>query len=236
MPKLRRSYRKVYGGRYKKARRTALPVSQLMASSTCKKIAHEIPFSTFSGSLLQDLHLSAISQGTSVNQRERQMINIKGIKLTEFSQVISTNVQGAWARTLVVRSKYSASEEGTTELETDLFRGTNQRAINYQGTKGGSHKCFFPINTDKWEVFYDKTVYLNSGTQPQPDTRMSKDIWIPVNRRINYDGTASTNVQGGLYLIFFHDSPAYSGTVVDTDTTHSISRRLDAIVYYHDVL
>lgn len=164
-----------------------------------------------------------IGRGDQINQRQRDMINLRGIKM-EWN-VISLSTAYTVLNWCVIAPKVSAgsgSANPNNSLATsELWRGyQNLRAINPNAaTWSGMDRVNAQINTDMFTVFKRGKIQLNPGrktvdrysgeisnrvTPPiDPDQEVfhtekgacfrQKKVWLPIRRQIRFDPTIDNN-------------------------------------------
>ncbi len=132
-------------------------------------------------------HLSGIAQGDTVSSREGNSILAKSLlfrgHLARHASASTTIV-----RFLIVRDNQQIAD--TTPGMTDVLDPTVSTLI------------FAPlndVNVGRFTVLHDQTIRLDDAT----GTLKTFDIYIPMNKHIRYNSTASTDIQrNGLYAMW----------------------------------
>jgi len=141
-----------------------------------------------------------------INQRNRDIIHLKGIKLC--LNCVSASDQPLYFNVAVVVPKFDQSN--ATIPVTDFFRGNaNGRGTNFSTTLSALELNTLPINSDKYHVLYHRRMTLGPpGTTGGYNTDANRcyttiNKWIKVNRQIHYENNVPVN--GRVQLAYWCD-------------------------------
>lgn len=164
-----------------------------------------------------------IPRGVGINERERDLINYRGIKIAGVVNSEASTVDKAlyfnWA---IIAPKGITPVIDTTSIQlTEFFRaegldpGTGaERGIDYGATGlRGIDLHMLPINTDKWTVLCHKRMLLastaNGNTQV---TRIFKG-YCKLDRQVQFFGAAGDDCNTPIYFV------AWGGDINDDNRT-----------------
>lgn len=155
---------------------------------------------------LQTRNLCNIEFGDNVDERQRNMINIRGFKICmEFKNNL---IEPIYVNVAILHNKDSTDGEPTN---TDFFRASgSNRGIDFGNAAltGLDYHCR-NINTDKHVILmhrrYKLTDKSTSGTfeANQGNSYMTMQRYIPLKRQIRFDGNADTVPNGSVYLCWW---------------------------------
>lgn len=151
-------------------------------------------------------NLSKATGLNEVNARQRQIVNLRGIKFCFTHQ--NREPTPYVLHYAVLNPKGDQSGVGTT----DFFRGhENERAQNFANVLTGLQFECLSINTDRFNVVLHKRIRLVPDSSGFGFVTNSGNNWgsyhkyIPIKRQIRYNTTGQT-IDGSLYLVIWCDS------------------------------
>jgi len=195
---------------------------------------------------LYDDNLTDIAQGADLNDRERQQIFVRGIKLNiwtaiTFPYVDTTNLDQfdlCVLRCVVAINRYRDEDYTVNGLDADasLFKGFNQLSTTGFSThSNGLNTLTLPINSRKWQVLADfkQTLGAISGNPEQPiQTTIEK--WIPVNKKLTYRSTAGDTGNNPIIVLWWYENPNY--TAAGSTPLAPVQDRFVSNLYFNDVI
>lgn len=161
-----------------------------------------------------------IAQGTEVNQRLRNCINVIGVR-------IIAEIKNRSADPLLLNLAIIASK-GTSGVETqDFFRDhATERAVDFGTALSSIEFHHLPINTDKYTVLRHKRYTLMPGASGgtniitnQGKSWMTINWWQPIRRQVRYDTSNANNPEdGNVTFVYWADKfESASGTTTSTN-------------------
>lgn len=156
-----------------------------------------------------------IVQGDNVNDRQRQVIFVKGVTISLYLRNVdeTTPVNMRWCVLM-------AKGAGPVTVNDNFYRGAGvQRYVNFDDVSNGLHHMTYPINRDKFKVLAEgkyslapsrtpvSTVSYYSGSQP---SHMQLQRYIPVGEKIEFDGTSAGAGLQTLWFCYWATGPAYN--------------------------
>lgn len=180
--------------------------------------------------------LNQISQGDTLDQRTRQVINIRGVKIWYMVKNSHNEVSlGRWA---ICRFKNNNSAPTATTVGEDFFRGHfDARQVNFDAVISGPRKHTYGLNTDKFEVFAQgKFTLAPDGTNTSDQANMMNsmyvcDKYIPINKLFHYEGSSSTDGTDSLFFVTWNCRWNEETAVPRSNEIESI---FHSTVYYQD--
>lgn len=186
------------------------------AGTTKRVIQKETNPVTKDSRVLYTQNLTELGFGDDINQRQRQLINLRGFKLcTHFR---NDDDDPIYLNVAVVHGKLS--EAAPTSVE--FFRGNgNSRGVDFgSGLTPLQFHCL-NINTDSYVILRHKRYIIKgkANTATNYVDRSGKNYmtmkwWIPLKRQLRYESNASTQpTTGNVWLVYWADQiGATSGT------------------------
>jgi len=175
--------------------------------------------------------------GDNINQRQRNIINVSGIKISMEMKNITANPM--YVNFAVISPK--AGVDPSANLDTlDFFRASdsNDRSKDFSEALTSTEFHMLPINTDKYTVLKtkrSKVVAALSGGDTvalSGSSYLNLDWWIPLKRQFRFDGTLSTPDNGQVYLVYWFDMFMQPGGTLKILNGAKVSEK--TILYYHE--
>lgn len=157
--------------------------------------------------------LTFLPGGTAINERERNIANIRGFKIA-FSCFATQNLDQRMCFNYAIVSPKTEA----TITATDFFKAegrNDSRNINFQSSLLPEPLDFEnrPLSTDKFKVFMHKRFYINPrswdegakaiGGSNLPTVRNRK-IYVKINRQLAWETQeAETGLDDPIYFIFW---------------------------------
>lgn len=180
---------------------------------------------------LNTMVISMPTSGVNLDQRIRDQIYIKGLKVC-FNGLCTFNDSGQYKFYYVNVALLSRKDNTTSisNLETDFFRGhDNQRAADFNDVTNALDRHCRPINTDKYAVWMHKRFKIGRLNADLRDCMHSFSKWVPVNRQVRFDGT---NKPQNEFLLCWYLTE--TNTVSGTVGTSTIADCEVAVTKYYD--
>lgn len=193
--KRRQNHKLLAAKRYKfSARNVGAPVGV----SNAKRSTVVDDTANFNSRSLDVKSLLQIAAGTSINTRERHIINVRGIKIC--CEIKNTTAAPFYVNLAILAPKGNA----TGVVTTDFFRDSGPtRARDFDTTLTSNELHCLPINADRYTVLRHKRFRLvpgNAATATQSHQGYSYanyDVYIPIKRQIRYDTASSADPESG---------------------------------------
>jgi len=141
-----------------------------------------------------------------INRRSRDIVNLKGIKLS--MNIVNGSDQPLYVNVAVIVPKYDQSQ--STVRIRDFFRGNaNGRGTDFDTNLSALELNTLPINRDQYHVLYHRRMTLGpAGTVGGYNTDANRSYatinkWIKVNRQIHYENNEPVN--GRVQLAYWCD-------------------------------
>lgn len=161
------------------------------------------------GTLYQQDLTRSITQGDGINQRLRQLIYVKSVKLSLFVENINTEkiLNYRWALLSM-----KGSHGPFLDVDPDFYLGTSSsRYVAHSSVGNGMHHMSYPLNRDKFTVFAEgkktlapKGLATNTG---DISSFLYLNEYIPVGQRVDYDGTSVNTAKSPIYLVWWVSHP-----------------------------
>lgn len=161
---------------------------------------------------LNSVNLTYIAQGTEINERERQIIRVREIHIDLYLDNEQVD-ELQFVRVMVISPKFFSGTMTDTDLSENLLKGpgvSRSQDVNQTALTNGVEWFSLPVNRDKYKVFMDEMIPLEtdpaSGIE-RMKARIYKRYKLTMNEDIAYDGTGPTDVQGGIYMVYWTGTP-----------------------------
>lgn len=192
---------------------------------------------------LYDDLISAIPQGSEINQRERQQIMLRGVKLNFWAKVLPTadlaSADLGRLRIVLAINRYRDQPYtvGGADSNEDLFKGLlNASVTDFTVHSNGLNSTTLPINTRKWKVLFDRSYDFKADSGYNtiaPNTRII-EAYIPCNEKLTWEGTGSTEGNNPLIMLWWYENPSWSA--LGESTTTPFQDRSVVNLYYNDII
>lgn len=236
----RRRYRRGRG-RYSSMGGKRARIGERIGTSTCKtNIAiDDRQLISQSSRILNGTNEELIStdKGDAINQRTRQVINLRGWKM-DF-EVVGTMTTPCYVNLALVMVKGGTTSSGVPN-NADFFRyHSADRARNFGTFLSGLEFGTLPINTDKYVVLKHKRMLLIPGID-DPGTFRTEggknwrrlSWYIKVKRQIRYDASQNIPESGQVYLLHWGAGFGESEGAPSVVGAYSLHRRI--VQYFRD--
>ena len=219
----------------KRARFSNRNYGHRVGSSNCKRVLSYSNDGSLSATrTLFNARLTPVGQGTGINTRERDIINLRGIRLC--MSVSNRQATPLLCNVAIVARKNEADPPSITD---NFFRGTGgQRGqdFNLAQLDASEFHCY-PLNTDKFHVFWHKRFKLQNVGGSTYNTSNSKSYimfkkYLKIKRQVRYQTSAGTSEEVPVRLLYWFDqidSPANTAIVTGACFVQS-----HAIMYFRD--
>lgn len=211
-------------------------VSRALTSS--KRYQDTINGTSRLGHSLNENHLTNLSQGTTLDDRERQQVFVKGVKIAGWMDTLAAQSSASRlivARCALVQAKYS--QFTTYTMDKDFFQGmVNTNATDFTSHSNGLNTLTLPINRRKLNVIREWKMSLNENAgyfESQPKHRFFEE-YVPINKMVTYDGTSNADVDNPIYFVWWYEYPDHAAA--GATATAIVQDRWIFNLEYHDVL
>lgn len=191
--------------------------------------------------------ISRDSSTSELNERSRDVINLRGVKLC--FELRNIDVQPIYVNMAIVKFKPNfagqPSQSTAEALSTvaDLFRsdGGNTRSVDFnRSTLTGLQMRCLPLNKDVMEIFMHQRLQLNGNSPDSPDFNrqygsnyLTFEKWVPIKRRVTFRSETGTIPEdGNIHLIYwFTEFGATAGAPFND--VGRLSMRI--VTYWHNI-
>lgn len=173
--------------------------------------------------------------GDLINERERRIINLRGIKICmEISASTNMLIGGAYRDrylyvnvALVVHKK---NPTATTITEDNWFRGNaGNRGEDFTGITSSIGKSCTPINTDEYHVFMHKRFTLGGeAVETRPTVKRVME-YVKIGRQIRFDAESQPDTR--FFLVWW---AALAGEDTATPFTSMFKAQWRNTLYYRE--
>jgi len=146
--------------------------------------------------------------GTALNQRERNIANVRGIK-------VCMEVKSLSNEPLYINVAMLAPKDGVNAVDTNnFFRSSDDtaRARDFDINLNSNEFHCLAINTDKYTILKHKRMRLipqGAGTTTTVSltgySYMNLNWWIPLKRQIRWNAGTNQPVSGEVQLVYWAD-------------------------------
>jgi len=179
-----------------------------------------------------------IPAGTALNQRQRDIVNFRGIKVC-MSLVLNSglntgNGEHVYVNVAVISPKADNLTGDDAVPTAEFFRGNaDDRAQDFDSTQLSSleFRCL-PINTDKYNVHKHIRFMLGPYASTEGKNTKTLEFYVKVNRQIRYEATNANPEGKAMYLCYwacFQDDAAGTG-----QATGQINHQLRLVRYFRE--
>ena len=145
------------------------------------------------------------TQNNEINQRQRDIVNIRGIKTCVEMENLSA--RPLWVHTALIVPK----NKSTTFGSGDFFRGSDnsdRRSEDFSLALDSIQMRCLPINTDEWHIICHKRTRLagTSSNDKTGSTSAALDVYSKVNRQFRFEGSGSNTCVTPIYFVYWADN------------------------------
>lgn len=254
MPKTskKRSYPKRGRKRTTRNKRTRRSKSRSWKKSRLAKIGHQVGsgnakrWVNVNAAISENLRtiytidLTNVPPGTAINQRRRDMVNIRGFKMSH--QFKNNNPNPVILNYAIVMDKRQMDGVAAVTDE-DFFRGNfTQRAQNFALTLSGTVMNSLSLNPERFVILMRKRMMLGPGFVTDPEatsqTGYSYDVtksyryfnhYVPIRRQFRFE---DDKCQTPLVLIYWYDF--FMAPPDQTQTTNVVDHQIYGVTYFKE--
>lgn len=181
-------------------------VGEPIGTSTSKSVTtHNSTLSAVDTRTLYTLNLTTVTKGDNRNQRERNLINVGGFKIT-FQVRNGRTVPMNWHLAVV-----SNKQNGTTVTTTDFFRSpSDTRAQDFTTAINDLTMDNLALNSDKYQILKHKKWQLvpssnNTTWQANSGKNFTTIRWyVPLKRQLRFEQNTDTIPNtGNVFLVYW---------------------------------
>lgn len=198
--------------RYTAKKKARWRVGERVGSSNAKSVSAEWALITRQDRSMYSHNITAPAKGDEINQRERNIINLRGVKIC-FETRLSAGVPGGEKCYFNMAMVTNKTDKSTSLFDTSgFFRapGSTAREVNFNGISMSIDKHCLPINSDKFNILFHIRRKMKKGA-PGFDAhdQMTIEKWVPIRRQIRYDNAGAPACQ--VWLVWWY-------TIANKDT------------------
>lgn len=225
------------GRAYRKYRkRVRSRIGERVGKQNCKRdITNNVAIQvTKTTRTLYNTELTSLPAGTSENQRERQIANIRGFKIClELRNATTTPM---WFNLAIISDKV---DPRNTPGTTDFFRAYGaDRTQDFATTLSSNEFHCLPINTDRYYVLKHKRMCLGATTlesasyiENKRNNYMALNLWVPLKRQLRFPLGSGTPHQA-IYMVYWFDKVLTDAGTAGTINAVNWMERV--IIYFKD--
>lgn len=178
--------------------------------------------------------LTNIPKGTTADQREYDVVNVRGWKM-------QINVESLRTVPIQINFAVLGRKNGAIATTLEFFRGYgDDRSVDFSTTLNFLKLMQSPINTDHYEVLHRWNVKLGAlqnfsgGTAEAKHGVTAKEInkYIPFKRQLRYDNTGNDPEAHNMLLVYWADVEYNAGS--STATANSFNIQIRNVAYFRD--
>lgn len=232
-----KSYRK---RKSRAKRRVAREFGATKENSTCKQrtVYQSTGLALNATKFLYGVNLTDIPRGTSINERERDVLSLKGIKVNFLFKNVFPSVSATPTDPILVNVCLLFPKDNTDILvgAPDFFKLTKTvgRAVNFNdtGNLSGMDYHTLPINSDKYGVLWHKRFKIANGSTATFYNSGSQNSWrtlnkyLKINRQVQYASATAASCNDPIFLCWWCTSiqePTGVGTAAGQQTIGRIT-------------
>lgn len=183
---------------------------------------------------LYSASLTDIARGTDIDKRNEDDIQIAGYRIK--GEIGNINAGALYVNVALV----SHRDSGNT-LTHEFFRHDGTvRSVDFGTALSAIEIAGNPLNTDKFAVLKHRRYRLNGNpvtagySEGSGKSYMDIDWYQPINRNIQYDTSASTNVDASsnIYLLYWMDLWGATAGASIEPTVAMVNWKV--VAYHHD--
>lgn len=191
----------------KRQKKSSVPVGMPVGSANSKLAGSARAFTLQNNRSLESFGLLNLVKGSGIDDRERNMVNFRGVNVCMEIENTFNLIQGRplYLNVAVLTPKALAAPASIPV--SDFFRnsGALNRSIDFSNSLSASEFHCLPINTDLYDVVKHKRHMIGPYTSTEGANCIAIKMYIPVNRQIRYEDAGTTPVGKNLFLCYWVD-------------------------------
>lgn len=153
---------------------------------------------------LYDEDVLNLERGDLLNQRERDLVNLRGWKIN--MELVNTTASVVYCNVAIIHPK-----KATAVSSSQFFRSYDtSRNQDFGSTLMNAHmRHCYPINTDQYLILKHKRFRLAPNGQAANQSQEfgssvhNECLWVPLGRQIRFNGNGSTTNNQKAYLVYW---------------------------------
>lgn len=172
----------------------------------------------------------------NINARDRGAAFISGIRIKQcWLNKAPNSIMVRWAL-------ISPKNNTVSSLTAGFFRAyESSRDADFSSVRSTIEKQTFPINRDKYRVFYEGKMYLGSSTVTAQTRVIDRDRsnmgcmdrWFPINRQVRYNDDSNQDCEDKIFFVWWTTPYMESSTVVQPSL---IETQSSVVTHFRDPL
>lgn len=207
-----------------------------MVLTAPKRFQTTIAGASRSGHSLNEEHLTALIQSTTLDDRERQQVYVTKINVCGWMSTISkANAAVIGVRCALLQTRYS--DFATFSMDNDFFVGFgNTSTTTFSSHSSGLQTLTLPINRRKFDVLAEFNMKLaeSGGYKDDQPTSTFFNKTVPINRRVTFNDTTTGSVENPIYFVWWYEYPDHSAA--GPTAAAIVQDRWIHRLYFHDIL
>jgi len=183
-----------------------------------KRINSDTVTSNF-GNVVYSMPVAHPNRGDQIDQRQRDVILIKGIKFcANFTRQLAGERRAVLANFALVSRKDDV--DSSSNLDQRMFRSNdNSRSVDFGDNLLAQRRHCDPLNNDKFHIWTHRRFKLHDQNSNGNGSKMIA-AYVPINRQIRFD--ASNFPTGELTFIYWFglENTLSTGTVATTPSNY----------------
>lgn len=173
------------------------------------------------------------NEGTTPDQRTRNIINLRGFKLCQEFKTGTGTPSGLGYIYLNVACVSSKTDPTSNSVSTNhWFRGNNDdRAVDFDVVGSSIDLHCRPINTDRWNIFFHQRMKLGAGGNDVSKKTIPFMKWVTINRQIRFTDTNQPSTR--FFVVWWY---AVDGTDRVTTAANVVNTQWSHITYFREPL
>ena len=200
-------YRQQFMNRYKASRGRAQEIGEPVGSGGAKRSIQLHDVTDFPTKTLYSHEVTEIGKSSinSINQRQRDIINLRGVKYILELNSTSNDLRPSIVNYAMISPKGGANVRDpvtpSSVTTVDFFRGfQTTRSQNFADTFSSVYLNQGVINSDKYNILMHKKCFIGGGNDTTPRAKHITG-YIPVNRQIRYDDGAINSCNSPIFFV-----------------------------------
>jgi len=181
-------------------------IGEFVGSGTAKR-NQDVTSGNLNTRTLYNVPLLNIPKGTAIDQRERGLVNFRGMKFCHNFEcrdpsAITDGSQKWWINRAIISPKGC----DTDAISVNFFRGEGTgRAQDFDNSLTPLEFHCTPINTDKYNVHMHRREKLGPFTSTEGRSTTVKMWYTKLNRQIRYDDAGEVPIGKQMYYVWWFD-------------------------------
>lgn len=186
-----------------------LKLGEQVGSSNTKNVTIKVNSQMLGWNLYSE-ELTKITRGTELSQRQRDVINLRGIDIDASFRTITQSTGAGllsdiyYLNVAILAPKTRVDPANFTSNFFRAMDGTDERERDFDPTLGSMDLHTLPVNTDIWYVLRHQRHAMPTFQSSIPGWNKRIKMYVPIDRQVSYTvRSANDSCNDPIYIVYW---------------------------------